>query len=84
MIIEKKKISGIEYLKEVYKNDFRHPLVFDLAELKQMDVMEDFSKWLLSNGWEFHYSKKIWINHENSNQYLFTEVYQMFLESIKE
>jgi hypothetical protein len=43
--------------------------------------MEDFSKWLLSNGWEFHYSSKIWINHENSNQYLFTEVYQMFLES---
>jgi hypothetical protein len=46
-----------------------------------MDFMQDFSKWLLSNGWEFDYSTKLWENHENFNQYLFTEVYQMFLES---
>jgi len=76
-----KKETGIEYLKEVYKNDFRHPLVFDSAELKQIDFMQDFSKWLLSNGWEFDYSEKLWINHENFNQYSFSEVYQMFLKS---
>jgi hypothetical protein len=69
----------IEYNPEIEKN--KDESIFDSAELKQMDVMEDFSKWLLSNGWEFHYSLKIWINHENSNQYLFTEVYQMFLKS---
>jgi hypothetical protein len=68
----------IEYNPEIEKN--KDESIFDSAELKQMDVMEDFSKWLLSNGWEFHYSKKIWINHENSNQYLFNEVFQIFLE----
>jgi hypothetical protein len=69
----------IEYNREIEKT--KDESIFDSAELKQMDFIQDFSKWLLSNGWEFHYSKKIWINHENSNQYLFIEVYQMFLES---
>jgi hypothetical protein len=69
-------IPVIEYSPQIEKN--KDESIFD-----SMDVMEDFSKWLLSNGWEFHYKSKIWINHENSNQYLFTEVFQMFLESRK-
>lgn len=75
------EINEVGFENSIEKN--KDESIFDIAELKQMDVMEDFSKWLLSNGWEFHYSKKIWINHENSNQYLFSEVYQLFLESIK-
>ena len=75
-----KKETGIEYLMECI-TDSRNSKIYEIAQQKQMDFMQDFSKWLLSNGWEFHYSKKIWINHENSNQYLFTEVFQMFLKS---
>jgi hypothetical protein len=71
----------IEYNPEIEKN--KDESIFDSAELKQIDFMQDFSKWLLSNGWEFDYSEKLWINHENFNQYSFSEVYQMFLESIK-
>jgi hypothetical protein len=72
------EINEVGFINSIEKN--KDESIFDSAELKQMDVMEDFSKWLLSNGWEFHYSKKIWINHENSNQYLFNEVFQIFLE----
>jgi hypothetical protein len=75
-----KKETGIEYLMECI-TDSRNPKIYEIAQQKQMDFMQDFSKWLLSNGWEFDYSTKMWENHENFNQYLFTEVYQMFLES---
>ena len=54
-----------------------------IIEKNQMEVMEEFSIWLLANNWEFNYTTRIWENHENFNQYSFSEVYQMFLESIK-
>ena len=50
-------------------------------EKNQMEVMEEFSIWLLANNWEFNYTTKIWENYENAFQYSFTDVYQIFLKS---
>ena len=50
-------------------------------EKKQMEVMEDFSIWLLANNWEFNYTTRIWENYDNPFQYSFTDVYQLFLKS---
>ena len=54
---------------------------WDKADAMQMEVMEEFSIWLLANNWEFNYTTKIWENYENPFQYSFTDVYQLFLKS---
>lgn len=52
-----------------------------IIEKNQMEVMEEFSIWLLANNWEFNYTTKIWENYDNPFQYSFTDVYQLFLKS---
>ena len=77
-----RKETGIEYLKEIYKNDFRHPLVFDSAELKQLNIMDEFSQWLHDNQWEINHTEATWFHYKNLNKdYKFSEVYQLFLKS---
>ena len=52
-----------------------------IIEKNQMEVLEEFSIWLLANNWEFNYTTRIWENYDNPFQYSFTDVYQLFLKS---
>ena len=73
--------TGINFLKFALDKDNKRPMLFNTAEMMQMEVMEEFSIWLLANNWEFNYTTKIWENYDNPFQYSFTDVYQLFLKS---
>ena len=75
-----RKETGIEYLMECI-TDSRNLKIYEIAQQKQMEIMEDFSIWLLANNWEFNYTTRIWENYENPFQYSFNDVYQLFLKS---
>ena len=73
--------TGINYLKFALDKDNKCPMLFETAEMLQMEVMEDFSIWLLANNWEFNYTTRIWENYENPFQHSFSDVYELFLKS---
>jgi hypothetical protein len=73
--------TGINYLKFALDKDNKCPMLFETAEMLQMEVMEEFSIWLLANNWEFNYTTRIWENYENPFQHSFSDVYQLFLKS---
>ena len=73
--------TGINYLKFALDKDNKCPMLFETAEMLQMEVMEEFSIWLLANNWEFNYTTRIWENYENPFQHSFSDVYELFLKS---
>lgn len=79
------KANPIRWLEYGYNQldygDYFTKETWDKADAMQMEVMEDFSIWLLANNWEFNYKTRIWENYENPFQYSFTDVYQLFLKS---
>ena len=75
------KKTGINYLKFALDKDNKYPMLFKTAEMLQMEVMEEFSIWLLANNWEFNYTTRIWENYENPFQHSFSDVYELFLKS---
>jgi len=75
-----RKETGIEYLMECI-TDSRNLKIYEIAQQKQMEIMEDFSIWLLANNWEFNYTTRIWENYENPFQHSFSDVYELFLKS---
>jgi hypothetical protein len=82
----KKKIkqTGIEFLRDYYKNDYGDPNLFDKAEEKQLITMNEFSKWLSDKGWNMADYGGDWYNENiNEDPYIFSKVYQLFLESRK-
>ena len=60
-----KSITGIEYLRGVYDKDYRCPLVFDAAEMLQVQIIKDFSMWLGDEGWVMRRTG-FWINKEKN------------------
>jgi len=79
-----KSKTGIEYLRGIYDKENKCPLVFEAAEMLQMEIMGEFGKWLSDKCWQMSDYGCDWYN-ENINQdpNSFTKVYQLFLESRK-
>lgn len=75
--------TALEYLKQVHKNDSWHPFVFDIAELRQLDVIDDFSKWLIHNEWKLNYTTGKWMNLDNLYEHSMPKLYHKFLNQIK-
>ena len=74
--------TGIQYLKFTLDKDNKCPMLFDTAEMLQMEVMDNFSKWLVNNEWELNYSNGKWEKLNDDIQILlFSELYQLFLKS---
>ena len=74
--------TGINYLKFALDKDNKCPMLFETAEMLQMEVMDNFSKWLVNNEWELNYTNGNWEKLNDDIQILsFSELYQMFLKS---
>ena len=74
--------TGIQYLKFALDKDNKYPMVFDTAVMLQMEVMDNFSKWLIDNDWQLNYSNGNWEKLNDDIQILlFSELYQLFLKS---
>lgn len=52
-----------------------------IIEKKQMEIMDEFSKWLANNEWELNYTTGKWENLDSLHQHSMSELYQMFLKS---
>lgn len=73
--------TGINFLKFALDKDNKRPMLFDTAEMLQMEIMDEFSKWLVNNEWELNYSNGNWENLDSLHQHSMSELYQMFLKS---
>ena len=84
MIKKNKSKTGIEYLRVVYDKDDKCPLVFEAAEMLQLETMNEFSKWLSDKGWNMaDYGGDWYYKNNNEESYTFSRVYELFLESRK-
>ena len=73
--------TGIEYLQFALDKDNKFPLLFEAAEMLQLGIMDEFSKWLTNNEWELNYTTGKWENLDSLHQHSMSELYQMFLKS---
>ena len=74
--------TGINFLKFALDKDNKRPMLFDTAEMLQMEIMDEFSQWLVNNEWELNYSNGNWEKLDDEIQILpFSELYQIFLKS---
>ena len=46
-----KSKTGIEYIRGIYDKENKCPLVFEAAEMLQVQIIKDFSMWLGDEGW---------------------------------
>ena len=77
------KKTGINYLKFALDKDNKCPMLFETAEMLQMEIMNDFSQWLVDNEWELMYTTGRWVSLDNLHHHSMSELYQMFLKSKK-
>lgn len=84
-IYSNNKANPIRWLEHDYNQldygEYFTKETWDKADAMQMEVMEEFSIWLLANNWEFNYTTKIWENYDNPFQHSFSDVYELFLKS---
>ena len=74
--------TGINFLKFALDKDNKRPMLFDTAEMLQMEIMDECSQWLVNNEWELNYSNGNWEKLDDEIQILpFSELYQLFLKS---
>jgi hypothetical protein len=74
------KKTGINYLKFALDKDNKCPMLFNTAEMLQMEVMDDFSIWLVKEKYILNYLNGK-LQKPKDEQRPMSEVYQMFLKS---
>ena len=72
--------TGINFLKFALDKDNKRPMLFDTAEMLQMEIMDEFSKWLVKKKYILNYLNGKW-QKPADEQREFSELYQMFLKS---
>ena len=55
--------------------------IFKEAKIREMEIMDNFSKWLANNEWELNYTTGKWENLDSLHQHSMSELYQLFLKS---
>ena len=74
--------TGINFLKFALDKDNKRPMLFYTAEMLQMEIMNEFSQWLVNNEWELNYTTGKWEKLDDDIRILhLSELYQMFLKS---
>ena len=72
--------TGIEYLQFALDKDNKFPLLFEAAEMLQLGIMDEFSKWLVKEKYILNYLNGKWQKPADEQREL-SELYQMFLKS---
>ena len=72
--------TGINYLKFALDKDNKCPMLFSTAEMLQMEVMDEFSQWLVKEKYILNYLNGK-LQKPKDEQRTMSEVYQMFLKS---
>lgn len=77
------KQTGIEYLRDIYKHDYRCPIKFDTAEKMQLEIMDEFSEWLAKEEYILGHLSSTWRKRVNDPPISMSVLYQMFLDNKK-
>jgi hypothetical protein len=83
----KKKIkqTGIEFLRDFYKNDYGEPNLFDKADKIQIQIMNEFSQWIFRENYRMSHYNSFWYKENNiTKPNELSELYQTFLQSRNE
>jgi len=83
----KKKIkqTGIEFLRDYYKNDYGKPDLFDKAEEKQLITINEFSQWIFRKNYRMSHYNSFWYKENNLTEpNELSELYQKFIQSRNE
>ena len=85
-IYSNNKANPIRWLEHDYNQldygEYFTKETWDKADAMQMEVMDNFSKWLVNNEWELNYTNGNWEKLDDEIQILpFSELYQIFLKS---
>ena len=74
--------TGINFLKFALDKDNKRPMLFDTAEMLQMEIMDEFSKWLADSNYKLMYNlSACWVNQKTSEIKNMSELYQIYLKS---
>ena len=55
--------------------------IFKEAKIREMEIMDNFSQWLVNNEWELNYTTGKWESLDSLHQHSMSELYQIFLKS---
>ena len=85
-IYSNNKANPIRWLEHDYNQldygEYFTKETWDKADAMQMEVMDNFSKWLVNNEWELNYTNGNWEKLDDEIQILpFSELYQIYLKS---
>jgi hypothetical protein len=80
------KANPIRWLEHGYNQldygDYFTKETWDKADAMQMEVMDEFSKWLADNEWELNYTTGKWEKLDDDlSHYSISQLYQLFLKS---
>lgn len=77
--------TGINFLKFALDKDNKRPMLFNTAEMMQMEIMDEFSKWIKDEKYKLSEHTGLWGKYlfAEEKTVKFSELYQMFLETKK-
>ena len=77
------KKTGINYLKFALDKDNKCPMLFETAEMLQMETMDKFSQWIKDEKYKLSEHTGLWGKYlfAEERTVKFSELYQMFLKS---
>jgi len=80
-----KSKTGIEYLKGIYDKENECSLVFEAAEMLQLETMNEFSQWIYRKNYRMSHYNSFWYKENNITQPKeLSELYQKFIQSRNE
>jgi hypothetical protein len=78
------KQTGVEFLRDIYKNNYGDSYFFDEADKLQIQIMNEFSQWIYRENYRMSHYNSFWYKEPNITQpNELSELYQLFLESKK-
>ena len=77
------KKTGINYLKFALDKDNKCPMLFETAEMLQMEIMDEFSQWIKYEKYKLSEHTGLWGKYlfAEEKTVKFSELYEMFIKS---
>lgn len=79
------KQTGVEFLRDIYKNNYGDSYFFDEADKLQIQIMNEFSQWIFRKNYRMSHYNSFWYKENNITEpNELSELYQTFLQSKNE
>ena len=79
------KQTGVEFLRDIYKNNYGDSYFFDEADKIQIQIMNEFSQWIFRENYRMSHYNSFWYKENNITESKeLSELYQKFIQSRNE